>query len=179
MKHLWSLGVALLCLVATSKAQDSLKVDNLQEIVVTGTGTQHLLKNVPVQTEVISRKMLDSYGGKSIEEILSGLTASFAFSEGDMGSQMQLGGLGNSYILILIDGKRIHGDNGGQNDLPTSEDNSWFEFFNNFGYEAIVPVVGKHPQGLLELPGILNVWIQHTKDAEFLEDAYHSMYPEE
>ena len=117
MKHLWSFGVALLCLVSTLQAQDSLKVDNLQEIVVTGTGTQHLLKNVPVQTEVISRKMLDSYGGKSIEEILSGLTASFAFSEGDMGSQMQLGGLGNSYILILIDGKRIHGDVGGENDL--------------------------------------------------------------
>ena len=117
MKHLWSFGVALLCLVSTLQAQDSLKVDNLQEIVVTGTGTQHLLKNVPVQTEVISRKMLDSYGGKSIEEILAGLTASFAFSEGDMGSQMQLGGLGNSYILILIDGKRIHGDVGGENDL--------------------------------------------------------------
>jgi len=179
MKHLWSLGVVLLCLVSTLQAQDSLKVGDLREIVVTGTGTEHLLKNAPVQTEVISRKMLDSYGGKSIEEILSGLTASFAFNEGDMGSQMQLGGLGNSYILILIDGKRIHGDVGGENDLPTSEDNSWFEFFNNFGYEAIVPVVGKHPQGLLELPGILNVWIQHTKDAEFLEDAYHSMYPEE
>ena len=70
-----------------------------------------------MQTEVISRKMLDSYGGKSLEDILNGLTASFAFSEGDMGSQMQLGGLGNSYILILIDGKRIHGDVGGENDL--------------------------------------------------------------
>lgn len=91
--------------------------DTLREVVVTGTGTQHLLKNAPVQTEVISRKMLDSYGGKSIEEILGGLTASFAFSEGDMGSQMQLGGLGNSYILILVDGKRIHGDVGGENDL--------------------------------------------------------------
>jgi len=31
----------------------------------------------------------------------------------------------------------------------------------------------------LELPGVLNVWINHTKNAEFLEDAYHSMYPEE
>ena len=95
----------------------SMPVDTLQEVVITGTGTQHLLKNAPVQTEVISRKMLDSYGGKSIEEILAGLTASFAFSEGDMGSQMQLGGLGNAYILILIDGKRIHGDVGGENDL--------------------------------------------------------------
>jgi sirohydrochlorin cobaltochelatase len=26
---------------------------------------------------------------------------------------------------------------------------------------------------------VLQVWINHTKNAEFLEDAYHSMYPEE
>ena len=84
---------------------------------MTGTGTQHLLKNAPVQTEVITNKMLSQYGGKSLEEILAGLTASFAFNEGDMGSQMQMNGLGNSYILILIDGKRIHGDVGGENDL--------------------------------------------------------------
>lgn len=89
----------------------------LQEVVVTATGTGHLLKDVPVQTEVISRKMIESYGAKSIEEILGGLTASFSFNEGDMGSQTQLNGLGNNYILILIDGKRIHGDNGGENDL--------------------------------------------------------------
>ena len=91
--------------------------DTLHEVVVTGTGTAHRLRDVPVQTEVISRRMLDSYGAKSLEEILSGLTSSFAFNEGDMGSQMQMGGLGNSYILILIDGKRIHGDVGGENDL--------------------------------------------------------------
>lgn len=91
--------------------------DTLHEVVVTGTGTAHRLRDVPVQTEVISRRMLDSYGAKSFEEILGGLTSSFAFNEGDMGSQMQMGGLGNSYILILIDGKRIHGDVGGENDL--------------------------------------------------------------
>lgn len=103
------------CAICTYAQEE--KTDTLREVVVTGTGTQRLLKNAPVQTEVISRKMLDSYGGKSIEDILGGLTASFAFSEGDMGSQMQLGGLGNSYILILVDGKRIHGDVGGENDL--------------------------------------------------------------
>lgn len=91
--------------------------DSIQEVVVTATGTSNLLRNAPVQTEVITRKMLDSYGGKSIEEILGGLTSSFAFNEGDMGSKAQLSGLGNSYILILIDGKRLHGDNGGENDL--------------------------------------------------------------
>ena len=53
----------------------------LQEVVVTATGTGHLLKDVPVQTEVISHKMIESYGGKSLEDILEGLTASFAFNE--------------------------------------------------------------------------------------------------
>ena len=95
---------------------DSMQV-NLTEVVVTGTGTPHLLQDAPVQTEVITGKMLRNYAGKSIEDILGGLTASFAFSQDDMGSQMQLNGLGNSYILILIDGKRIHGDVGGQNEL--------------------------------------------------------------
>ena len=110
-------GLALLCVAQTQMAQDTLKSDSIQEVVVTGTGTRHLLKNAPVQTEVITSRMLSQYGGKSLEDILAGLTASFAFNEGDMGSQMQLNGLGNSYILVLIDGKRIHGDVGGENDL--------------------------------------------------------------
>ena len=91
--------------------------DSLPEVVVTGTGTQHLLKDAPVQTEVITSKMLQYYAGKSIEDILSGLTASFEFSENDMSSRLQMNGLGNSYVLILIDGRRLHGDNGGENDL--------------------------------------------------------------
>lgn len=112
------MGLLALCTAATAAAQDDVwRADSLPEVVVTGTGTEHLLSNAPVQTEVITSKMLRNYAGKSIEDILSGLTASFSFSEDDMGSQMQLGGLGNSYILILIDGKRIHGDVGGQNDL--------------------------------------------------------------
>lgn len=118
MKKRLVVGLLALCAVMTGGAQNDVwRSDSLQEVVVTGTGTRHLLKDAPVQTEVITNKMLRQYGGKSLEDILSGLTASFAFNEGDMGSQMQLNGLGNNYILILIDGKRIHGDVGGENDL--------------------------------------------------------------
>ena len=116
MRITWAIGLWLLAMGCFAQG-DIWRSDSLQEVVVTGTGTQHLLKDAPVQTEVITQKMLRQYGGKSLEDILSGLTASFAFNEGDMGSQMQLNGLGNSYILILIDGKRIHGDVGGENDL--------------------------------------------------------------
>ena len=70
-----------------------------------------------MQTEVISHRQLQQFAGKSIEDILSGLTASFAFNENDMGSHLQMNGLGNSYVLILVDGRRLHGDNGGENDL--------------------------------------------------------------
>ena len=89
------------------------------------------------------------------------------------------------HALMSIAGDHAHNDMAGEGDDywnpmdPESEDVSWFEFFNHKEYEVNVPVVNKHPQGLLELSGVLNVWINHTKDAEFLEDAYHSMYPEE
>lgn len=57
------------------------------------------------------------------------------------------------------------------------DDLSWKWFFYKSGYEcndntAIV-------KGLLELNDIRGVWMQHTKDAETLEEVYHSMYPEE
>lgn len=127
---------------------------------MTGTGTQHLLKDAPVQTEVISGRMLRNFGGKSLEDILSGLTASFAFNDGDMGGQMQLNGLGNSYILILIDGKRIHGDVGGENDLSLIDPHNIekIEIVKGassalYGSDAIAGVVNvitkKHDEGLL------------------------------
>ncbi len=89
------------------------------------------------------------------------------------------------HALMSIAGDHAHNDMAGEGDEfwdeeePESEENSWYEFFSHNGFEATVPVSGKHPQGLLELEGVLNVWINHTKNAEFLEDAYHSMYPEE
>ncbi|MBP5339655.1 MAG: sirohydrochlorin cobaltochelatase [Prevotella sp.] len=90
------------------------------------------------------------------------------------------------HALMSIAGDHAHNDMAGEGDeywshpmAPDHEENSWFEFFKHSGYETIVPVTKNHPLGLLELPGVLNVWIQHTKNAEFLEDAYHSMYPEE
>ena len=75
----------MLSLSAEVSAQSNVAMqDSIPEIVVTGTGTEHYLKDAPVQTEVISRKMLDSYAGATLEDILSGLCASFDFSAGDM-----------------------------------------------------------------------------------------------
>ena len=103
--------------------------------------------------------------------------------------RMQAKGItsGKMYLhaLMSIAGDHAHNDMAGEGEeywtpmAPDSEDVSWYEFFSHKDYDVTVPVTNKHPLGLLELPGILQVWINHTKNAEFLEDAYHSMYPEE
>ena len=87
------------------------------------------------------------------------------------------------HALMSIAGDHAHNDMAADDawdeEDPESEENSWYEYFIHNGYESIVPNVNGHPLGLLELEGIRNIWIEHTKNAEFFEDAYHSMYPEE
>jgi sirohydrochlorin cobaltochelatase len=107
----------------------------------------------------------------------------------DVWDRMQKKGINNGKIflhaLMSIAGDHAHNDMAGEGDdywkpmAPESEDVSWFEFFSHMGYDASVPKTSLHPLGLLELEGVRNIWIKHTKEAEFLEDAYHSMYPEE
>lgn len=141
-------------------AQDIVMEDSIGDVVVTGTGTPYLLKNAPVQTEVISSKMLKNYAGKSIEDILSGLSPSFSFGEDDMGSHLQVNGLGNNYILIMINGKRLHGDVGGENDLSLIDPQNIerIEIVKGassalYGSDAIAGVINiitkKHDEGLM------------------------------
>ena len=106
--------------------------------------------------------------------------------------RMQQSGIkaGNIYLhaLMSIAGDHAHNDMAGQgeeyqpeeDEWNDNEEVSWFEYFKHNGYTSNVTLgTNKEPLGLLELPGVLNVWVEHTKNAEFLEDAYHSMYPEE
>ncbi|MCD8303349.1 MAG: TonB-dependent receptor [Prevotellaceae bacterium] len=147
------------------KARGQEAADTLRQVVVTGTGTEHLLRYAPVATEVISRKALDAYGGKSLEDILEGLTSQFAFNEGDMGSQMQMGGLGNSYILILVDGKRLHGDVGGENDLSLIDP-------QNIERIEIVKGAQSALYGSDAIAGVVNIITRkHTEEGLFLENA--------
>ncbi len=137
---------------------------SLPEVVVTGTGTEHRLHDVPVQTEVVTRDMLAGFGGSSLEDILGGLTSSFAFSEGDMGSGMQLGGLGNSYILVLVDGKRLHGDVGGENDLGLIDP-------QNIERIEIVRGAQSALYGSDAIAGVINIITRRHDEALLLENA--------
>lgn len=104
--------------------------------------------------------------------------------KGDVLARMKDNGITSGkmqlYPLMSIAGDHSHNDMSGKGDDywdaadPESEDNSWNEFFSHNGF-----TVSTTDKGLLEASKILGVWMNHTKNAELLEDAYHSMYPEE
>lgn len=105
-------------LSAQTVPSDSVRMsDTLDEVVVTGTGTQHYSWTVPVRTEVVGKQDLLSISGHNVQGILTTISPSFDAISGSMGSGISLGGLGNNYILVLVNGKRLHGDVGGENDL--------------------------------------------------------------
>ncbi len=87
---------------------------NLNEVVVTGTGTYHRLKDTPVPVEVITAKEIASTGALNFEDVISALSTSIN-TKGAYNIVMN--GLRNKQVLILVDGKRLAGDVGGDNDL--------------------------------------------------------------
>lgn len=89
----------------------------LGEVVVTGTGTAHHLKSAPVPTELISKKDIKAVSATNISDLLINVSPSFDITPGAMGSFLTLNGLDNDFILILVDGKRMYGDIGGNIDL--------------------------------------------------------------
>ena len=66
--------------------------------------------------EVISHRQLQQYAGRSIEDILSGCYLSTSLND-MQGSHLQMNSLGNSCVLILIDGRRLPWVTMGENEL--------------------------------------------------------------
>ncbi len=149
----------------------------LSEVVVTGTGTPHHLKNAPVQTELIDKKLIDRIAPSNFNDLMLAVSPSFDFNPGVMGPFMQLNGLGNDYILVMIDGKRTYGDIGGQNDLNriNPDDVERIEVVKGassalYGSEAIAGVINiitKKSGNKINLVnntrgGSYGEWIQHN-----------------
>ncbi|MBR1464640.1 MAG: sirohydrochlorin cobaltochelatase [Prevotella sp.] len=91
--------------------------------------------------------------------------------------------------LMSIDGDHGHNDMAGDDDAWNNgfeeneegevEDTSWKMYFQHMGYTCDNSTMIE--KGLLELPTIRQVWMDHTRDAINGEplDYYHSKYPEE
>ncbi len=110
-------------------------------------------------------------------------------------ARMTANGINNGKVylhpLMSIDGDHGHNDMAGDDDenwdgekfTPNEEgeveDTSWKMYFQHLGYECNDDTM--LPFGLLELPTVRQVWMNHTQDAIDGEplDYYHSKNPEE
>lgn len=93
---------------------------NLDQVVVSGTGTHRKLKDSPVPVEVMTASDIKKGGISTIEDALVMLNPSFSFRPTAMGTNMTLNGMKGDYILVLVNGKKMTGDISGYVDSPGS-----------------------------------------------------------
>lgn len=90
---------------------------NLNQVVVTGTGTHHRLKDSPVPIEVMSAADIKKAGTPTFEDALTMLNPSLSFATNGSGTVLNMNGLESKYVLILVNGKRLAGDVSGSIDF--------------------------------------------------------------
>lgn len=90
---------------------------DIDAVVVTGTRTEKPLKNTPVLTELITKRQLEDYASTTVEDALEYVLPGFEFNRDAHGANMQFQGLGNEYVLFLIDGERLAGETRGNIDF--------------------------------------------------------------
>jgi len=91
--------------------KEDLGIYQLDPVVVTGTRSPHMLKDVPIETSVVTRQEMERAGIQSVEEALRwipGINISGGALNGAAGRTTAiLRGLPAQYSLILVDGRRI------------------------------------------------------------------------
>lgn len=89
---------------------DSLSTTELNPVVITGTGTYHKADNSPMEVKVISAKELKNVQATSVQDALSKLTPNITMHTNGMGNFVNFNGVSDDYLLILVNGKRVSGD---------------------------------------------------------------------
>lgn len=84
--------------------------NNLNQVVVTGTGTHRRMVDSPIPVNVLTAKDIKEANVTNLEEALTKLTSNFSFSTNGMGTEMVLNGLNSDYILVLVNGRKMIGD---------------------------------------------------------------------
>ena len=109
----------LLCCTASSAQihqmtrSDSTAVSrtyNLNPVVVTGSGHHQRLKSTATPVHVLSAQEIREQGISTFDGALTRMMPQVSMAPNSMGTFLRLNGLGNKYILILINGQKLNGD---------------------------------------------------------------------
>ena len=83
---------------------------NLNPVVVTGSGHHQRLKSTATPVHVLSNQEIREQGITTFDEALTRMMPQVSMAPNSMGTFLRLNGLGNKYILILINGQKLSGD---------------------------------------------------------------------
>ncbi len=83
---------------------------NLNPIVVTGSGHHQRLKSTTTPVHVLSSQEIKEQGLTTLDAALTRMMPQVSMAPNSMGTFLRLNGLGNKYILILVNGQKLTGD---------------------------------------------------------------------
>ena len=83
---------------------------NLNPVVVTGSGHHQRLKSTATPVHVLTSQEISEQGISTFDAALVRMMPQVSMAPNSMGTFLRLNGLGNKYILILINGQKLSGD---------------------------------------------------------------------
>ena len=83
---------------------------NLNPVVVTGSGHHQRLKSTATPVHVLSAQEIREQGISTFDGALTRMMPQVSMAPNSMGTFLRLNGLGNKYILVLINGQKLSGD---------------------------------------------------------------------
>ncbi|MEW6411175.1 MAG: TonB-dependent receptor [Candidatus Zixiibacteriota bacterium] len=121
----------------------------LNDVVITGTRSPHLLKDVPVQTEVVTKRDFERTGATTVDEALTS-SIGITINEDLSGQGATIRGIEGDRVLILVDGERAVGRVRGSIDLSQYS-------LNNVEKIEIVKGTGSTLYGSDAMGGVINI----------------------
>ena len=107
----------LCCMVSQAQIHQMTRKDsaisrsyNLNPVVVTGSGHHQRLKSTATPVHVLSAQEIREQGMSTFDGALTRMMPQVSMAPNSMGTFLRLNGLGNKYILILINGQKLSGD---------------------------------------------------------------------
>ncbi|WP_455577424.1 TonB-dependent receptor plug domain-containing protein [Anaerosinus sp.] len=109
-KALLAMAIGLYLTSPVSAVQASDEIVQSRDVIVSATRTQQEIKETPASVEVITREDIENLGADSVVSALK-LAANVDITKAGMtGNKVSIRGMNTSQTLILIDGRRMAGE---------------------------------------------------------------------
>jgi len=136
----------------------------LNDVVVTGTRSPHLLKDVPVETQVVTRRDFQRTGATSVDQALTS-SIGLTINEDLSGQGATIRGIEGDRVLVMVDGERAVGRVRGSIDLSQYA-------LTNVEKIEIVKGTGSTLYGSDAMGGVVNIITSKPKQNMTAADLY-------